>query len=164
MNEGNLIFFTRENAQEQGKKGGLKSGESKRQKKQLREYLSELLELKAGDFSNTDKVNYKTDRTNGAAVAVAILKKAKAGDLRAARLICEIMGELRNTIDLTTVDKTDIEAAYMQAQQDIFKHMTDAELRALVERLRKGEEVPEDEKPLLLPNGEFIVGAAELED
>lgn len=137
MNEINLVHFTNENAREQGSKGGKASGESKRQKKKLKEHLSELLEMQANDIDDYDKIDYRTDKTNGSAVAVAVLKKAKAGDLRAARLICEIMGELKNEIDITTKNETDIQAAYMAGQKDVFKNLTDAELRALVERTRK---------------------------
>ena len=41
--------------------------------------------------------------------------------------------------------------------------MTDAELYAFTERLEKHEEIPADEKPLVLPDGRVMCGVSQLE-
>lgn len=71
-------------ARKLGSVGGKKSGESRREKKRLRELLEILLQqpVEAGDGS-----------TNAEAMTVALLKKALSGDTRAYEIIRDTIGE-----------------------------------------------------------------------
>lgn len=68
-------------ASERGKIGGQKSGEARRQKKALRERLAALLETKHGDMDMAD------------ALALALIEKGLAGDVRAFEVIRDTIGE-----------------------------------------------------------------------
>ena len=68
-------------ASERGKMGGKKSGEARRQKKALRERLAALLETKHGDVDTAD------------ALALALIEKGLAGDVRAFEVIRDTIGE-----------------------------------------------------------------------
>ena len=155
MNEKNLRPFTSET----GKIGGQKSGEARRKRKQIREYLDELLEMAEGE----------ADTNNAAAVAIQILNQAKSGDIKALRLLLEVMGELdRNKVSVEVVNN-DIEAAFergrKQGQDDVYGVLTDKELITIIARLDGKEELPpEEERPVFTPDGNIIFGESELED
>lgn len=68
-------------ASERGKMGGKKSGEARRQRKVLRERLELLLETRHGDMDTAD------------ALALALIEKALAGDVRAFEVIRDTIGE-----------------------------------------------------------------------
>lgn len=73
----NLRAPTSEEARERGRKGGLKSGESRRARKTLKEELLAL--LSEGDIQEK--------------ISLAILEKAKAGDTKAYEIIRDTVGE-----------------------------------------------------------------------
>ena len=77
-------------ASERGKIGGKKSGEARRQKKALRERLAALLETKHGDMDMAD------------ALALALIEKGLAGDVRAFEVI-------RDTIEEKPTDKLEVD-------------------------------------------------------
>ena len=68
---------TKEEVQENGRKGGIKSGEVRRQRKQLKEDLIALLQ--------TDEWQER--------ISLAILKKAASGDVKAYEVIRDTIGE-----------------------------------------------------------------------
>ena len=70
-----------EEAKRRGAAGGKKSGEARRQKKALRERLAALLETKHGDMDMAD------------ALALALIEKGLAGDVRAFEVIRDTIGE-----------------------------------------------------------------------
>ena len=74
---------TTDEAREKGKKGGIMSGESRREKRKLRMILTELLETTA-PHEEYSKEN----------IAIALLKKASAGDVKAFETIAKFTGEL----------------------------------------------------------------------
>ena len=125
-NTNNLKPFTIINARENGAKGGKASGESKREKKLIREYLTELLEMQAP--KEEIDTNYNIGNTNGAMVAVRTLKRAKEGDTRALRLLFEVIGELdtKGKISIEILDieiKKAYENGYNQAITDIMQEL-----------------------------------------
>ena len=70
-------------AREKGKKGGIKSGESRRERKKLRELLELCLQL------NDEQTGFKNDY----AMTVALVKKAVKGDIGAYITIRDTIGE-----------------------------------------------------------------------
>lgn len=82
--EQNLIPFANRTESEQRKirsKGGKKSGESRREKANLRKLLEVLLETKHGDM------------TTAQAITMAIAEKALSGDVRAYEVIRDTLGQ-----------------------------------------------------------------------
>ena len=117
MNSENLKHFTSENAKENGVKGGYASGEAKRQRKQLREYLNELLASPAKELENNTELS-DTDKTNATAVAVKTIQLAKDGNVRALRLLYDVLGELdKNTINIA-INNAEYEKGYQQGVND----------------------------------------------
>ena len=84
MNDENLKTLSPSEAREQGRRGGIRSGEVRRERKQLREALEEALalpcEVEGMELSNVE------------AVAIALVREAREGNVSAFR-------ELRNTVD-----------------------------------------------------------------
>lgn len=77
---------TKEEARERGKKGGVASGEARREKKLLKDTLLLLLETGQGQEQ----------------ICMALLKKAKKGDTRAFEVI-------RDTIGQKPIDKAEVD-------------------------------------------------------
>jgi hypothetical protein len=97
-------------ARERGKVGGVKSGESRRRRKTLRDTMELLLsapltEEETAEITASGLDTKDIDRR--AVLAVGLYKKAAAGDVRAYSLIAEILGETTQT----TEDKEDDEKA-----------------------------------------------------
>lgn len=98
-NEQNLKPFGSEReARENGKKGGKKSVESRRNKKMLRDCLDILLERKIIDESG-NKV------TGAEALAVQLFEKALSGDLKAFELVRDTAGQ--KPVDKVMVSEVD---------------------------------------------------------
>ena len=114
MNSRNLKPFTVKNARQNGAKGGRASGEAKRQRKRLREYITEILELKADELSESEN----TDKTNAAAIAVKTVTLAKQGDIKALRLVYEVLGELDRAKVNIEINQKEIQDAYEAGQKD----------------------------------------------
>ncbi len=70
-----------EEARERGRKGGIASGQARRKKRVLREYLEARLEIMAGDVSTAE------------AITVALVDKALSGDVRAYETIRDTLGQ-----------------------------------------------------------------------
>ncbi len=89
MNDENLKPIRSENeAREKGKKGGIKSGKKRRERKQLKEELILLLEYK-----DTQKK-----------ITTALINKAIKGDIKAFEVIRDTIGEKRKAIDTRDKD------------------------------------------------------------
>jgi hypothetical protein len=78
----------RDKAAINGRKGGIKSGESRRARKTLREALLGLLD----EDDRQDKM------LNG------LVKRATTGDAAAAKLVAELIGEYKQSIDVGVAD------------------------------------------------------------
>lgn len=170
MNERNLKHFTSATAKENGSRGGKASGEAKREKKKIREIITELMEQEA-PANDTMFMDYKLDFiSNMAIIAIKLLSKAKNGDIKAIRLLLELSGELeRNKVVVNnSVENIEENELYLKgfhaSQEVICKYMTDKELYAIIDRINTGQEVPENERAHVLPDGRFICGESMLED
>ena len=84
-NEQNLKPCEYKFTQEEAKKGGIASGESRRRKKLLRECLDELL---AKEYTSEGKT-----LTGSEALAVTLMKKAMKGDVKAFEVLRDTAGE-----------------------------------------------------------------------
>ena len=108
-NEQNLILFTsnqsREEAERNGRKGGKKSGEVRRQRKAMKEQMEMLLSLpfkSKKQFNFMKELGIKEDEIdNQMALIVALYGKALKGDVQAFNTIREV------TQDNKTVSQED---------------------------------------------------------
>ncbi len=85
MNDENLRTLSPSEAREYGRRGGVRSGEVRRERKKLREYLEVALD-KGTDFEGEAM-------SNAEAITVALINKAKSGDVRAYQTIRDGLGE-----------------------------------------------------------------------
>lgn len=127
--EGNLIPADRlspDQRRAMGAKGGIKSGESKRQKKALREALEILLAMKApGAFATNASEMFPDlpigEMTTAQAMAVAMVQASLSGDIRAFTAIRDTVGEKpTDKLDVTGEMKLDrLEAARARARNGL---------------------------------------------
>jgi vacuolar-type H+-ATPase subunit B/Vma2 len=94
---------SKKEARERGKKGGIKSGEVRRERKTLKDEL--LLLLSSGDTQNK--------------VSLALIEKALSGDTKAFEVIRDTIGEKA----VEKVENTNIELSY----EDYIKKVEDAD-------------------------------------
>lgn len=99
-NEQNLKVPTSSEARENGKKGGIASGESRRNKKLLRECLEILLEKEITDKSG------KT-MTGAEAMAVKVFQQALKGDLKAFEVVRDTAGQ--KPVEKVVVSEVDVD-------------------------------------------------------
>ena len=98
-NEKNLLpgRLSTEEAARIGRLGGIASGEAKRQRKRMREYMETILDLPVSDkrkFNKLAKLGINmNDMDNEMLMLVALWNKACTGDVSAAREVRSIMGE-----------------------------------------------------------------------
>lgn len=99
VNDKNLVPNTERSpreARENGRKGGIKSGETRRRKKALKSLMNDLL---SSDIVNDDIYNstvdmgFGADPTYGAAVVAAMVRQAALGDTKAFNAIVDLIGE-----------------------------------------------------------------------
>lgn len=90
---------------ENGRKGGIISGERRREKKRMREW-AEVLGAMPTKITAPD--GEEIDADNFAAVVNAQIEKAKKGDTQAAKFIAELMGEMEQNINLGTEEGRDL--------------------------------------------------------
>ncbi len=88
---------TTEEARERGRIGGIKSGEVRRKRKQLKETLSTLLTLPPGINDQKDLLMAlgidENDCNNQTLIAIAMIQAAAAGDVKAATWVRDTVGE-----------------------------------------------------------------------
>lgn len=98
-NEQNLKpVRTKSEARERGKKGGKRSGEVRRERKRLKEYMNLLLDLPvsdAKDFNKLSKIGIPVEKIDNKMMLVtALFKKAVThGDVAAVKEIRSIIGD-----------------------------------------------------------------------
>jgi hypothetical protein len=83
MNNDNLKTLSPNEARENGKKGGIKSGQTRRERKALKDEL--LLLLENGKIQNN--------------ICLALIDKAQNGDIKAFEVIRDTIGENPNKIE-----------------------------------------------------------------
>ena len=99
MNDKNLVPNTERSpseARENGRKGGIKSGETRRRKKALKSLMNDLLssEIVNDDiYNSTVDMGFGTNPTYGAAVVAAMVRQAALGDTKAFNAIVDLIGE-----------------------------------------------------------------------
>jgi hypothetical protein len=83
-------------AREKGRKGGVASGKSRRRKRQFRDELEMLLPLTDKGKDGQPIINPLTGRkqTVQQSITMQLLLKARKGDVKAAKLILDTLGEL----------------------------------------------------------------------
>lgn len=105
MNNENLKHFTKENAKEYGKKGGIASGIARTKRKSIRNELENLLELEPIDAERKEqlqKIGYKHEEINNQSVLLYdIYKRAINGDIKATKLIVDIMKDIEEKDSLS---------------------------------------------------------------
>lgn len=108
-NEDNLIRIkSASEAREIGRLGGRASAKARREKKAARELAQILLSVPVtrGKFKKSDEVKALMDlrganMTVGMGIMAKITQKALGGDLRAARLMYELSGDMKQNVNLS---------------------------------------------------------------
>lgn len=97
MNDKNLIVPTPSEARENGRKGGIKSGEARRRKRNLKAALKAVLALPVQDANTWNALSAlgvdPEDIDNQTAIVCALMSRAMAGDVAAFREIRSVIGE-----------------------------------------------------------------------
>ncbi len=102
MNDGNLIPFTseqsREEAEKNGRKGGIKSGEARRRKSAMRTAMKQLLSLPVHDKETWNAlaamgVDPEQMDNQTALLAAVLAKGIRTGDVKAMLAVAAIAGE-----------------------------------------------------------------------
>ena len=112
-NEKNLKTLSPSEARELGRKGGIASGKKRKEQKLLKDTLLELLTLPATkstpkDISDAAALSeLKSGLTVQEEIAVALVKKAKNGDLRAIELLRDTIGQKPVDKQITQTIQTD---------------------------------------------------------
>ena len=135
----NLMQFsgkqTPEIARENGRKGGLASGVSKRKKKLLREVIDEVLPMGVCDEDmEAALTEMGLEPSHETAIILAAVRKAEHGDIEAARF-------LRDTAGQNPTNKMDLYAEARPISSYDFSQLSDEELRQLAARC---QDYPED--------------------
>lgn len=97
MNEQNLKPNTERTPSERvelARKAGRASGQKRRKNKEMREVVCAALEL----------VDEETDQTNKERVAAALVDAAVHGNIKAVEMICKILGEFPERVELASQD------------------------------------------------------------
>ncbi len=110
---------TKEEARERGRNGGVKSGEVRRQKKNMREMAKTIMETSVSSQMTNVRDTLarmgvsKNDMTYQAAVVVRLVQKAMVdGDTNAIRVLAELTGDLTHLGWTEEVDPNVIEMKY----------------------------------------------------
>lgn len=92
---------SKDEARRRGKVGGIKSGESRRRKRDMRETFSALLDmpLSPGKLSDAKTISGLTGKnvTVAQAIALQMTRKAMEGDVRAAQFVRDTSGQAPTT-------------------------------------------------------------------
>ena len=102
MNDSNLIpntSRTPEELREITRKGGIASGEARREKRRMREW-AQIIGAMPAKAKMADGKEIDTD--NLGAIVCAMVEKAKKGDAKAAKFVASVLGELEQTVTLNT--------------------------------------------------------------
>lgn len=110
LNVDNLKLYGKgqsvEKARENGRKGGIASGESKRRKKTAKEVVNMILNLKTTNADLQEKMREmgieEDEMTNIASMSVAVMEKAMGGDYRSYNSLLEVAGEKVQEIKINT--------------------------------------------------------------
>lgn len=129
--ENNLIptnLRTKEEQREITRKGGIASGKARRDKRTMRETLAMLLEMQMKDKSGKPATSPITGKPVSIkeAIVTKTISKAVTGDQKAVDTIISLLGEKIVKTEVTGKDG-----------KDLISKMTDEELDAELQRIRK---------------------------
>lgn len=109
-------FKSEEEAREKGRKGGIRSGEVRKEKRKMREMLDYLLAQ--------ERKNSKGETTTTLEeMSVSLCDRAIAGSEKAYELIAKLTGELTNQVELTG----QVQKVYVtkEDEEEVEKHIKD---------------------------------------
>lgn len=139
----NLIPFTKTNAAEMGRRGGLAAQKTIRKKKKMRDCLKTILALSPGDRNKQKlaELGIPDDQmTNEMLLAVSMFQKAIKGDVRAAEYIRDLTGQQ----PVTKLDQARTRLMLAQAKQIESNSQPDNELTKLDELLASINKLAEE--------------------
>lgn len=82
-------------SREEAKKGGIKSGQVRKQKKTVAEYLKKWAdsEVSEKDKKVLQALGLSEEATNRTLLVIPLIKKASSGDMKAMQMVIELLGE-----------------------------------------------------------------------
>lgn len=104
-----------------GRKGGIKSGESKRRKKSLKEAAEKIMQMEPPEkvVDSLRRAGFGDEETTyQMAMMLGQIQEAIKGNTRAANFIANIMGELNAPKEQKEPDRSFIEALESSAKED----------------------------------------------
>ena len=137
-------------SQEEAKKGGIRSGQVRKQKKTVAEYLRKWADSEVSEKNRKalEALGLSEEATNRTLLVVPLIKKASSGDTKALQMALELLGEdkkkeleikkLRREIELL---KAETQKLRMQVGED--REVED--LTALGDMLKTGKGDEKDE-------------------
>ncbi len=141
-NKNNLIQFnptysslTPEERRDRARKAGIASGEARRKKRALRDLLTDMLgaELPEEDEVRNTLETMGVEASQEAAIALAMIQKARKGEVEAARFLRDSSGQkISEGLTLETIEKSDV--------IDLSR-LSNAELTAMIRRAEKQNEI-----------------------
>ena len=122
--------LTHEEAKEFGRLGGIKSGESRRRRKAMREVLADFMgaELTEPELIDLLEAN-GLPATQEAAICFAAVKRAQTGDIEACRFVRDTLGE-KPVTGVSVMPLSDINVDEL-SDYDL-KHLSNEELQMLI--------------------------------
>lgn len=95
-----------EEARKRGRNGGVKSGESRRRKKTMREIAQAIGSAKVANVQILEKMQElfgadKRDVTHDFLIVAKQFAKAEGGDTQSARFIADLKGEIKQGVEVT---------------------------------------------------------------
>ena len=137
-------------SQEEAKKGGIRSGQVRKQKKTVAEYLRKWAD---GEVSEKDKkeleaLGLSEEATNRTLLVVPLIKKASSGDTKALQMALELLGEDKKKE--LEIKKLRREIELLKAETQKLRMMTGEDrevedLTALGDMLQVSEDKGDDE-------------------
>lgn len=113
-----------EKAREMGRKGGIQSGKSKREKKRMCELLEAALQTVLRDKDGKPVKSPDTGRnlTRKEAGMIKLAAKAANGDLKSIELAAKLLGELTQQLDITADVKADVAMGFdpLEAVRELY--------------------------------------------
>lgn len=136
-------------SQDEAKKGGKKSGEVRRQKKTIAEYLKTWADKEVDEKNKKalQALGLDEEATNRTLLVLPLIKKANGGDIKALQMIIDLLGEDK---------KKDLEIAKLKEEINLLRAETQKissqfgddreieDLTGLADMLKKDEENTDD--------------------
>ena len=132
-------------SQEEAKKGGIRSGQVRKQKKTVAEYLRKWADSEVSEKNKKalEALGLSEEATNRTLLVVPLIKKASSGDTKALQMALELLGEDKKKE--LEIKKLRREIELLKAETQKLRMMTGEDrevedLTALGDMLQAGEE------------------------